>query len=294
MSVNSFIKALRSTAGPQVEDGVKLLDNLRANKPEIYSDLLKEMVKCLGEWSLSPSEFRLAALLIKHNPKWAEENASIARYLALAVEGGGPLAERACLAEAMALLPEKVQSLHLERCQERDNLAKLLLEWGAFGQVLSLIRASAGRWTPEGSNISDLVWLLDLLLTVRRYSAGATATVTIQTPGGPVVNKSRALLEAMVTETCYASAQAYLRCLRGPAGPEHCRLLTHFGQDPGLGIELEEVFYSDPAALALAMEEELLSNLFNQDILQKLKSSGLEAAKYCIKVLAARLSTTRQ
>ena len=45
MSVNSFIKALRSTAGPQVEDGVKLLDNLRANKPEIYSDLLKEMVK---------------------------------------------------------------------------------------------------------------------------------------------------------------------------------------------------------------------------------------------------------
>lgn len=268
--------------------GISLLDKLKTTNPESYTHTIDCLLKDLGRAESSTFYISAWLVLIKHSPRWLAGNPELVQQLAALVEEAGPLKERAHLVAALASLPEVTRRLALEHCQKRDELVEQLLEQSAFGEILSLLRSSLDRWTPESGTITDLIWLMDVLLATRKAGTGTAAVVTILTPGGPVKKSSRMLLEAIGFETCATASRAWLRCLRGPAGPEHCRLLPNPGVDTVLREELETTLASDPAALALALEEGILDYILTENELKRLIASGIKALTYCSKIFEGR------
>lgn len=268
--------------------GISLLNRLKKTDPEGYNSTFDCLLKYLSRTKLPASYLGAWLILIKHNHRWLAGKFELARQLAVLVENDGPLKERAELIAAMASITEVTRRLALEYCQNRDELAKHLLNQKAFGEILSLLRASLDRWTPESGTIADLVWLMDLLLVTRQASEGATAVVTVLTPGGIINKDSQMLLATMGFEACAAASRAWLRCLRGPAGAEHCKMLPNPGVDLVLREELEATLASDPAALALALEEGVLDDILTEDDLKRLISSGFNALTYCSKIFEGR------
>ena len=282
----SQLKAMINNCNPSA--GISLLNQLKKTDPKSYTSTFDCLLKILGR-SLSSSSYLSAWLvLIKHHPRWLTGNPEPARQLAATVEHNGPFKARADLIVALASLPEVLRWLALEHCQSRDELIAHLLDQQAFGEVLSLLRASLDRWTPESGTITDLIWLMDLLVATRQAGTGTTAVVTVLTSGGPMKKSSRMLLEAIGFEACAAASRAWLRCLRGPAGSEHCRLLPNPGVDPVLREELEATLASDPAALALALEEGILEHVLTEHELKRLIGSGINALNYCSKIFEGR------
>jgi hypothetical protein len=185
----------------------------------------------------------------------------LAGQMAAKVEAPGPVEERADLLAFLSGLPLKRQAVSIGRCAGRDELVECLNRRGEYGVILTLLRGDLAGWVPGAGDFSDLKWLLETLLDIKKRAAGKKARVVFQTPSGPE-----------------------MRCLCGPGGDHRVWELPPVLSDPEMAEAVFIELAGNPRALALLLEDvprELASTGLEPEELVEMLQRGARAAEFC-------------
>lgn len=218
------------------------------------------------------------------------ESPWLAKQLAGLVEAPGSLEERAKQLIILARLPLKKQTVSISVCAGRDALVEKLVCLEEYGVLLNLLQCDLARWLPHTDEFSDLKWLLETLLAIKKQATGKKTKVVFQTSSEPEVRESAAMMEALLDEALLCAAEGWMRCLCGPGGDHRVWEISELLSD----LELAEVIFSelvkDPRALALMFEEApddfLDSGRLNE--LLELLQAGMKTTQYCMEVFVKR------
>ncbi|MBF7081775.1 hypothetical protein IT084_02120 [Desulfallas sp. Bu1-1] len=204
--------------------------------------------------------------------------------MAAKVEAPGPVEERADLLAFLSGLPLKRQAVSIGRCAGRDELVECLNRRGEYGVILTLLRGDLAGWVPGAGDFSDLKWLLETLLDIKKRAAGKKARVVFQTPSGPEIRESASMLEMLLEDAVYAAAGAWVRCLCGPGGDHRVWELPPVLSDPEMAEAVFIELAGNPRALALLLEDvprELASTGLEPEELVEMLQRGARAAEFC-------------
>lgn len=217
----------------------------------------------------------------------------LAKQIAAQAEAPGPVEERVKLLITLSHLPLKKQVLSFSRCDDRDNLVQRLVSQGEYGVLITLLHNDLARWLPEANDFEELQWLINSLLQVKEKTAGKKMRVTFQTPNGPQVHESAAMLETLQEEALFAAAGAWVRCLGGPGGDHRVFEIPGALADPEL---VEAIFIEltrEPRALALLLEEKplkLTNTALDNEELIKFLQRGVKTADFCLSTILSGIN----
>jgi len=213
-----------------------------------------------------------------------KEQPWLAKQLAGQAQAPGSLEERADSLLLLSKMPFKKQVVAISACTDRDELVEHLLDRGELGAVLNLLHSDIARWLPDVSEFSDLKWLLDELLQVKKQSAGKKARVVLHAPSGSQMWESAALLEVLLEDALGAAAAAWVRCLGGPGGGHQVLEIPLAFSDRELAEAIISELAQDPRALTLLLED---VNLRSEDVglspeeFAVFLQRAAETARYC-------------
>ncbi|MFZ5590407.1 MAG: hypothetical protein ACOY81_01145 [Bacillota bacterium] len=185
---------------------------------------------------------------LEQSPRWL-------RMLGLFIELPGALEDKIHIFSTIADLSPRYLELRLERCPEKEEIVRQMMEQGQQWVLVSLLTASLTRCLPETRTPADLEWLLRTLLVVKSESS-QTATLRLQKGSGQrLCILSRAYWQTLCDEASLAAAKAWCRFLRSPGGTNVCGELAFVFTDRQLTEEIGHVLAEDPLLLALFLQE---------------------------------------
>lgn len=242
---------------------------------------------------------RLTRELLAQNENNPERLRRLARSLAAMVYEEKGLAARMPLINALAGLGDQQQSLRIEYCHDREEIAAELGRAGQWAELLSLLRSSLLRWQPDTESPADLLWLTKSFRAAKNQCRLLEAELTFQLPGGGTYKtNSKSLMDALVAETLSAESLAWHRCLRGPGGVNFSLANAWVFAETEFAGEFMCLLSQDPAAYIVMVKEAaehgdkqgLKDILRLENLLQ-----GLQASGYCLtEFLAACLSAAAE
>jgi len=187
----------------------------------------------------------------------------LAKQLAGQAQAPGSLEERIDNLLLLSRLPFKKQVVAISACVDRDELVKQMLVREDLGAIINLLHSDIARWMPDVSEFSDLRWLLNELLQVKKQSIGKKTRLVLHAPSGSQMWKSAAMLEVLLEDALGAAAAAWVRCLGGPGGGHQVLEIPLVFADRELAEAIITELAQDPRALALLLED---ANLRPEDV----------------------------